>query len=88
MECMNTLAASGIDGNLIPIVGAVIGGLVAIVGIVMSVSRRIAVTNAREKTKREIAAYVAEGSITPEEGERLIRAGGEKESKSCHSGAV
>ncbi len=28
----------------------------------------------REQTKREIAAYIAEGSMTPEEGERLIRA--------------
>lgn len=33
------------------------------------------VTNAaREKSRREIAAYVAEGSISPEQGERLIRA--------------
>ncbi|MGE3107621.1 MAG: hypothetical protein AB7G11_17835 [Phycisphaerales bacterium] len=29
----------------------------------------------REKTRREIAAYIAEGSMTPEQGERLMRAG-------------
>lgn len=29
---------------------------------------------ARERTKREIAAYIAEGSLSPEQGERLIRA--------------
>lgn len=40
------------------------------VGIVKSVSR--------ERTRREIAAYIAEGSMTPEQGEKLLKAG-----KSC-----
>ncbi len=31
-------------------------------------------TRAREHTRREIAAYVAEGSMTPEQGERLLAA--------------
>lgn len=30
---------------------------------------------AREQSRREIAAYIAEGSMTPEQGERLMRAG-------------
>ena len=30
---------------------------------------------ARERTRREIAAYIAEGSMTPEQGERLMKAG-------------
>jgi hypothetical protein len=29
----------------------------------------------REKTKQEIAAYVAEGSMTPEDAVRIIKAG-------------
>lgn len=29
---------------------------------------------ARERSRREIAAYVAEGSISPEQGERLLKA--------------
>lgn len=29
---------------------------------------------AYEKSRREIAAYVAEGSMTPEDGERLLKA--------------
>lgn len=29
----------------------------------------------RERTRREIAAYIAEGSMTPEQGERLMKAG-------------
>jgi hypothetical protein len=33
------------------------------------------VTNSsRERSRREIAAYIAEGSISAEQGERLIRA--------------
>jgi hypothetical protein len=32
-------------------------------------------TAARERTKREIAAYVAEGSMTPEHAERILRSG-------------
>lgn len=37
---------------------------------------------ARERTRREIAAYIAEGTMTPEQGERLMRAG-DAEDKSC-----
>lgn len=29
----------------------------------------------REKSRREIAAYIAEGSMTPEQGEKLMRSG-------------
>ena len=39
-------------------------------------------TRSKERTRREVAAYVAEGSMTAEEGERLLRAGaGEAESE-------
>lgn len=31
-------------------------------------------TVGRERTRREIAAYIAEGSMTPEQGERLLAA--------------
>jgi len=51
--------------------------IVGVVGLLifMSIISRITKTNEREKTKREVAAYVAEGSMTPEEGERLLNAG-------------
>ena len=29
---------------------------------------------AAERSRREIAAYIAEGSLTPEQGERLLKA--------------
>jgi hypothetical protein len=32
-------------------------------------------TNSKERTRREIAAYIAEGSMSPEQGERLMKAG-------------
>jgi short subunit dehydrogenase-like uncharacterized protein len=30
---------------------------------------------ARERTRREIAAWIAEGAMTPEQGERIMKAG-------------
>ena len=78
---IDALTLANIDGDLVPVV-AIIGGLfvgaTAIIGGVVSSTKR---ERAREETKREIAAYVAEGSMTPEEGERLIRAG--EEGKKC-----
>lgn len=50
------------------------GGLIAIVAIVFGTIRKISLNNEREKSRREIAAYVAEGSMSPEDGERLLKA--------------
>lgn len=35
---------------------------------------------AHERSRREIAAYIAEGSMTPEQGERLLSSG----KSGCH----
>ncbi len=52
---------------------AVGGGLfVAVVGIVCGTISRIFRTRAYEASRREIAAYVAEGSIRPEDAERIL----------------
>ena len=62
------------DDVMIPVLLA--GSIISIVairtiaGIVTSVSR--------ERSRREIAAFIAEGSMTAEQGERLMRAGNEK----------
>jgi len=61
---------------LIPIVAIVGGVLASIVSVISKSARGASETKQREATRREIAAYVAEGSMTPEEGERLLRAGG------------
>ena len=44
-------------------------GVVAIVFVFVTV---MVVSSTRERTRREIAAYIAEGSMTQEQGERLI----------------
>ncbi|MEY3231923.1 MAG: hypothetical protein RL689_2012 [Planctomycetota bacterium] len=59
------------DGVLVPLV--MMGGVVLIVAI--NVVAGVLKTNARERSRREIAAYIAEGSMTPEQGERLMKAG-------------
>ncbi|UYV11420.1 MAG: hypothetical protein NCW75_08910 [Phycisphaera sp.] len=52
----------------------IVGGTIAIVAIVFSILGSTVKSVAREKTRREIAAYIAEGSMTPEQGEKLMRA--------------
>ena len=56
---------------------ALFGGLFSFlcVQLVFDSMRRAKQTAEREQTRREVAAYVAEGSMTPDEGERLLRAG-------------
>jgi hypothetical protein len=56
-------------------------------GIVMTVAMKTVGSTirsvAREKTRREIAAFIAEGSMTPEQGERLMKAGDTPASRCC-----
>ncbi len=63
------------DGDVIPLVaigGGLFVGVIAIVFCTIASTRK---AGRREETRREIAAYVAEGSMTAEEGERLMKAG-------------
>jgi len=48
---------------------------VFIVCSVFSAVKNMVKYTARERTRREIAAYIAEGSLSPEQGERLMKAG-------------
>lgn len=53
-----------------------VGGMtIAVIAMFLSFIRSIADRHARERSRREIAAYVAEGSMTAEEAERLLKAG-------------
>jgi hypothetical protein len=61
-----------------PIVIFTVGGAVGIVAIVAGSITSITVNRARERTKREIAAYVAEGSLDPDKAVAMLKAGGEK----------
>lgn len=50
-------------------------GVVAITGIVGGCIKSVVKSTSRERSRREIAAYIAEGSMSPEQGERLMKAG-------------
>lgn len=63
------------SGSTVAVAAVIVGPLIAVVAIVMGTIQRIETNKAREQTRREIAAYVAEGSMSPEEGRRLIEAG-------------
>ena len=56
-----------------------VGGTIAIVAIVFGAVSSMVRSTARERSRREIAAYIAEGSMTPEQGERLMAAGHKKD---------
>ena len=51
---------------------------VAIIAIIFSSIRQMVRSKHREESRREIAAYIAEGSMTADEGERLMNAGEDK----------
>lgn len=55
-------------------------GVIAIVAIITGAIKDVLRTSKREASRREIAAYIAEGSMTPEQGERLMRSGPDNES--------
>jgi len=77
---MSTMAlAEVMPKDMIGIIAVSTGMLIAIVWILSSSVRSVLRTSAVEKTKREIAAYVAEGSIKPEDAERIINAGGPRD---------
>lgn len=61
------------DDVLVPTLMAGIAVVAIVFGTVTSMVKNIA----RERTRREIAAYIAEGSMSPEQGERLLKAGQE-----------
>ena len=70
---MPTLAA---DVDEIALLVMICGGVfVAILIVVMLGASSLVRTRERESTKREIAAYVAEGSISPEDAATLLTAG-------------
>lgn len=77
---MTTLA--GIDDNVTMM--AVGGGiLIAIVSVVFHATRKMVQTTARERTKREVAAYVAEGTMTPDQAQQILQADMPKWEKDC-----
>ena len=52
----------------------VVIGSVFVVGMSLKALTNIVASTAKERSRREIAAYIAEGSLSAEQGERLLRA--------------
>ena len=66
------------EDTMIPFVIFGVGGIVAVVAIVFTALKHISINSEREKSRREIAAYVAEGSMTPDDGAKLMSASSDK----------
>ncbi|GAB4384712.1 MAG: hypothetical protein Kow0022_08110 [Phycisphaerales bacterium] len=67
---------TGLAGNDLVAIVTIGGGLlVAIVAIVGSLVHSASRTRELEESRRELAAYVAEGSMTPDDAERILNAG-------------
>jgi hypothetical protein len=61
--------------DFIGIIAIVLGCSTGIIAIVTTAIAGVSKSRAREATKREIAAYVAEGSIDPDKAIALLNAG-------------
>jgi hypothetical protein len=72
---MSTLAMGEEVALLIPIIAVGGGLLVGMVGIIAGTIRSVSVSRHREESRREIAAYIAEGSMSPDDGAKLMAAG-------------
>ncbi len=62
-------------GVIVPVVAIAFGCSIPIVHAIAGGIRGSIVGRAREEARREIAAYVAEGSMSPEDAERILNAG-------------
>jgi len=58
------------EDTFVPLLFAFVGTIWIVLGTIGGTIKAIS----RERTRREIAAYIAEGSMSPEQGERLLRA--------------
>lgn len=81
---MAALAAAGADGSLevIPILVISIMGAIALVWIIFSSVVAMVRHSVFEKSRREVAAYVAEGTMSVDDATRLLNAG---DSTKCDS---
>lgn len=73
---MLTLAESFVDLDK-GVVFWLVGGTVAVIWIIFASVSNVLRVRAREQTRREIAAYVAEGSIDKDTAIAMLKAGDE-----------
>ena len=70
---MESLIHDFMNNEEIYVVSLITTAIVVIV--IFKAITRMVTGIASERTRREIAAYIAEGSMTPEQGERLLHSG-------------
>ena len=73
MAPVATLASEMRD--IIPVLAIVFGLTFAGVCVVVGAVKSVLMNRQHEQSRREIAAYIAEGSMSPDEGERILNAG-------------
>ncbi len=61
--------------EIVPVVAVGGGFVVAITAIVSSAVRHVVQSKHIEESRREIAAYVAEGTISPEDAKQILNSG-------------
>lgn len=71
---MHTLGME-LSGSLVAVIAVSGGMLIALVSVIASAVSRTSQAKAREQTKREVAAYVAEGSMSPEQAQQILASG-------------
>ncbi len=74
-ELTGSLAEFIDSDNFIAIIAIVLGCFTGMVALVSTTVASIARTRARESTRREIAAYVAEGTLDPDKAVAILNAG-------------
>lgn len=60
-------------GTMLPIILGIPGMFCAVAAVWVICASSVKVAREKEKARREVAAYVAEGSITAEDAERLLQ---------------
>ncbi len=63
-------------GLLIPVIAITMGCAIGMIAIIATALTRTTVSRHREQTRREVAAYVAEGTITADDAVAMLNAGG------------
>lgn len=59
---------------LVPLLAIGGGFFIAFTAMIVTTIQKVSKTKQKEQSRREIAAYIAEGSMSPDEGERLLTA--------------
>jgi hypothetical protein len=59
---------------ILPVFAIGVGSIIAVVAIVSGAVTRVVVSRGRERTRRELAAYIAEGTLDPDKAVALMNA--------------